>query len=329
MIKMRYPHSCAINATSIGSRIVTEDALVWVGVAMSSVANALLVGIEQGALYALVALGLIVVYSAAKVFNFAHGNLVMGSAVLTDVLWQSFKMPVVAAMALSVVAVVAVGWLTERFAVRPAMAAGNSERWVLSTYGVSVIIGAAFTIALSSGDETTTQRFFPSYLPFRAGHVGSVIVDPNKLFVVAVAAVVAVSLWLFLGHTVTGRALRAVADDRDAAQSRGIAVRRVTTLSFVVGALVAAITGFVAGPVIQADVTVGTNLLIYGFFGAAIGGMESIEGAVVGSLVFGLIGSFTAQFTNGQLIDPLSLLALLVILSVRPQGLLGRTGRAV
>ena len=297
---------------------------------MSSVANALLVGVEQGALYALVALGLVVVYSTAKVFNFAHGNLVMGSAVLTDVLWQSFKLPVVAAMAVSVVCVATTGWLTERIAVRRALAdGGDSQAWVLSTYGVSMIIGGAFTIALTSGDETTTQRLFPSYLPFAPGRVGTVILDPNKFLVVAVAAVVALSLWFFFGHTVTGRALRAVADDRDAAQMRGIAVRRVTTVSFVVGAVVAAITGIAAGPVIQADVTVGTNLLLYGFFGAAIGGMDSIQGAVTGSLVFGLIGSFTEQFTNGQLIDPLSLVALLVILSVRPHGLLSRTGRAV
>src|ERR1700722_14439859 len=297
---------------------------------MSSVANALLVGVEQGALYALVALGLVVVYSTAKVFNFAHGNLVMGSAVLTDVLWQSFKLPVVAAMAVSVVCVATTVWLTERIAVRRALAGGgDSQAWVLSTYGVSMIIGGAFTIALTSGDETTTQRLFPSYLPFAPGRVGTVILDPNKFLVVAVAAVVALSLWFFFGHTVTGRALRAVADDRDAAQMRGIAVRRVTTVSFVVGAVVAAITGIAAGPVIQADVTVGTNLLLSGFFGAAIGGMDSIQGAVTGSLVFGLIGSFTEQFTNGQLIDPLSLVALLVILSVRPHGLLSRTGRAV
>jgi branched-chain amino acid transport system permease protein len=292
--------------------------------------NAFVVGVQQGALYALVALGLIVVYSASKVFNFAHGNMVMASAVLTDVLWQSFKLPILAAMAVATVGVLAIGVVAERVAVRPVLALGNSSSWVLSTYGVAVIIGASFTIALTSGNSTTTLRIFPSYLPIKTTwHLDSVVLQPDQLFVVLVAAIVAVSLWAFLGHTVTGRALRAVADDRDAAAARGIAVRRISAISFLIGALVAAITGVVAGPVIQADVTVGTALVLNGFIGAAIGGMDSIEGAVVGSILLGLIGSFTAQFTDGQLIDPISLAALLVVLSLRPNGLLARPGRVI
>jgi branched-chain amino acid transport system permease protein len=297
---------------------------------LSEVLNALVVGTEQGSLYALVGIGLIVVYSATKVFNFAHGNLIMASTVGTDVLWQSFHLPILLAMLVTATGVLIVGAATERIAVRPVLSYSDSASWVLSTYGVAVVIGACFTIALTSGNETTTQRYFPTYLPVtHVWRVGKVILDPNKLFIVLVCAIVAVSLWLFLGHTITGRALRAVADDREAAAARGISVGRISTLSFVLGALVAAITGAVAGPVIQADLSIGTALVLNGFIAAAIGGLDSIEGAVLGGVVLGLIGSFIAEFSNGQLVDPISLGALLLVLLVRPNGLLARKVRVV
>jgi len=291
--------------------------------------NALVVGVEQGGIYSLVALGLVTVYSATNVFNFAHGDLVMASTVLTVVLWRSFGVPIVLAGAASVVGVVVLGALTERIAVRPVLGHDTSTGWILSTFGVSIIVSTSFTIALTNGTSPSTQRFFPSYLPFHGWSLGGVLLDPNKLFVVVVAAIVAVLLVVFLRRTNYGRALRAVADDREGAAMRGVPVARISLLSFVIGAAIAGVTGVVVGPVTQADAGSGAALVLKGFIAAAVGGIPSIEGALVGGVVLGMIESFIQQFTNGKLIDPISLAALLLVLSIRPNGLMGQRGRIV
>jgi branched-chain amino acid transport system permease protein len=294
--------------------------------------NAAITGIGTGSLYALVALGLNIVYATTRVFNFAHGSMVMAGAMGGVVLWQSFHLGVITAFALSVTGIVIIGGLTERLAVRSSLRRGvdDSLGWLLSTLGVSIIITSAFSVAILRNPGSTGTRAFPPFLPVSlAWHVGGLLIQSASLFVFVVMLVAAALLVVFLRWTHYGRALGAVADDREGAVLRGIPVARLGVLSFVIGAGLAAIAGFVAGPITQASLSVGLPLTLSGFIAATIGGIPTIEGAVVGGLILGLVEQMAAQYTNGSDVDVFTLVLLLLVLSLRPAGIFGKKVRAV
>jgi branched-chain amino acid transport system permease protein len=293
--------------------------------------NAIISGIEAGSLYSLVALGLNIVYATTRVFNFAHGTLVMAGALGGVILWQSFHVPVLLAFICTVAWITVVGGLTERIAVRGSLRRGNdASGWLLSTLGISIIIQSAFSIVVDRQPGSTGTRPFPSFLPIHSvGHVNGVLFQPDQIFVVLVMVAIAGALVVFQKQTHYGRALGAVADDRVGAAARGLPVNRLGMLSFCIGAAIAATTGFAAAPVTQASVSVGLSLTVSGFIAATIGGIPTIEGAVVGGLFLGLVQQFTAQYTSGQALDLVTLGVLLLVLTVRPQGIFGRQVRSV
>jgi branched-subunit amino acid ABC-type transport system permease component len=293
--------------------------------------NAVVSGIEAGSLYSLVALGLNIVYATTRVFNFAHGTLVMAGALGGVILWQSFHVPVFLAFICTVAWIAVVGGFTERIAVRSSLRRGNdASGWLLSTLGISIIIQSAFSIVVDRQPGSTGTRQFPSFLPVhKVGHLNGVLFQPNQIFVVLVMLAITGALVVFQRRTHYGRALGAVADDRVGAAARGLPVNRLGMLSFCIGAAIAATTGFAAAPVTQASVSVGLSLTVSGFIAATIGGIPTIEGAVVGGLLLGLVQQFTAQYTSGQALDLVTLGALLLVLTVRPQGIFGRRVRSV
>jgi branched-chain amino acid transport system permease protein len=291
--------------------------------------NAVVRGIESGAIYALFALGLVVVFQTTGVFNFAHGELFMAGGVLGVVLWQSFGIPLVGALVLTVLACAVAGALTERVAVRPALRFKHSEAWLLSTLGVSLLIANAFALAIVR-DGDIGVRPFPRILSLqRVYRIGDVIIETDRAFVVVVALLVALGLSLFMRRTQHGRALRAVAADREGAALRGLPVHRLGMMSFAIGGGIGALGGFVAAPVTKASVYVGLALLLKGFIAGALGGFSHISGAIVGGLVLGLAEQMTAVYTDGRLDELFTLALLLIVLSLRPHGLIGSRARLV
>lgn len=287
-------------------------------------------GIETGAIYALVALGLGITYATSNAFNFAHGEFVMVGAVLGVVLWQSMDVPVGLALLLTVLVASAAGAATERVAIRPFAAVKDAAGWMIATLGVAIMLTAGFTIAITREPGSTDTRLFPSFLPRdRPWIVGEFLLNPNRMLLVGLLVVVAGGLLWFTKRTHVGRALGAVADDREAAAIRGIPVNRLTMLAFAIGAAVAALTGFAMGPVTQASVTIGLGLTIKGFVASAIGGMGSLGGAVVGGLALGLTEQFALRYLGTQWQDLIILAVLLVMLSIKPEGFFSRDVRAV
>jgi branched-chain amino acid transport system permease protein len=295
----------------------------------SDLANAVVAGLTSGALYSLVAIGLVVVFACTNIFNFAHGEMVMMATYTSLILSQSFKVPLLLSFVLTIAAVAAVGALTERVAVRPSLRIRDASGWIIATFGAAVIIQSTFSLATTEPGQVA-ERLYPSYLPWdRAWRLGDVIFDPNRILILVVMLLVASGLSWFQRQTSYGRAMQAIADDREGAAARGIPVTRIAVLSFCIGAAVAAITGIVAGPVTQARVTVGLSLTLKGFVAATLGGIPSIGGAVVGGMLLGLVEQFTAQYTSGELVSPITLAVLLLVLGLRPTGLLGRRVRVV
>jgi branched-chain amino acid transport system permease protein len=291
---------------------------------LTDLANATIRGIQSGAIYGLVALGMTVILSATNVFNFAHGQMVMLGSVLGAVLLGSMGVPVVLALLATLVFVSALGALTEIVAVRP-LKEHQDQTALVSTLAVAVLVASITTNRVVNGKEVSDTRPFPEFLPWKqTWHLGDIVLNPTRIFPVVVLALAVFGVWILMTRTNVGRALRALADDREAARMRGLPIGVLASAAFALGAGLGALAGFSSGPITQASVTGGIELTIAGFAAMALGGIGTTRGAVVGGLALGLVEQYTVTYLDSRLQLPIVLLVLVAMLYVRPAGLLGR-----
>ena len=288
--------------------------------------NVVVSGLVSGSLYALVAVGFNVLYRPTRIFNMAQGDLVMLGALLGAValgtLGWSWPVTVVATL----LAVGALALVEERVAIRPVLRRNSGATgWVISTLAFSMIVQNIMAPVFGPNPRKVEP---PPGLSMVANDLGGVLVSSYQ-----VAVVVCVAVFLFgIEHfyrTRTGRAIRAIAEDRDAALLRGIDPARLTRWSFLMGGAVAAFAGLMAAPLLLASLSLGPALLLKGFAAAAAGGIGNNRGSLLAGLVIGLAEAFGgAVFSPGyQLAAVFGV--LLVILLVRPQGILGKAGARV
>ncbi len=280
--------------------------------------TAIVTGLATGALYAMVGLGYTVVYNATRVFNLAQGDLVMASVMLSYLCLDVWHWPELAAFALSILGPVVLALVEERVIVRPLLRFGHgSISWLIATLAFSLVIE---TVAARLYGNHAPQGI-PSPIGNHAIRVGPVTLSTHYLLVVAALAVVLVGVEVFYGRTWTGRAMRATAEDREAAAVFGIEPGRLGSIAFGLGGLVAGIAGFVIAPIVFSDTTIGLNFSLLGFLALAIGGFGSLRGAVVGGLLVG-VGESVWDLYVGSQVDILAGLCLLaIVLIVRPVGL--------
>jgi branched-chain amino acid transport system permease protein len=280
-------------------------------------------GVQVGSVYGMVGLGLGVIFSATGVLNFAQGDLVMVGTLLGLGLWFRAGWPFIVA-AVAIVAVgAALGGATELVAVRSALNRHRSSiTWVISTLAVSLILEASARYYLRPGS-------FPAYVPWGPFMVGSQLLVPQRLVLVpiAVAMTGAVSVWM--ARSRWGRALRAVAFDREAAAMRGIPVGLVTVAAFALGGAIAGLGGMVSGPVTQGSFSLGIPSTLQGFVAATIGGITHPWGPLVGGWVLGVTIQFTTTYWDASYANVVELVVLLLVLLVRPVGVLGHRLRTV
>ena len=282
--------------------------------------QACLSGLSQGCVYALVALGFVLIYKSTEVANFAQGELMMVGAYLHFTLVTFGGLDPVAALPLTLVLAGLLGAAIERVVIHP-LADEPSFVLVTVTIGLGILLRAA-TGMIWSHDTYA----FPSPIPDTTYQVTGVIVSSVDLFAFGVTALVAAALFLFFHRTRLGTAMRAVAQNRYAAQLMGIRVQHVFTLTWALAASIGSLGG-----IVMADIGyLHTNL---GFIGlaalpaAVLGGLESIPGAFVGGLVVGVLenlaGSYIDPLLGGGLKEIFAFMVLLVVLLIRPTGLWG------
>ncbi len=280
-------------------------------------------GLIQGAIYGLVAVGLVLVYKGAKIFNFAQGEF---GTVAAFAAWNLQKegvgVPLWIAMIAALVAAVLFGLLTERLIIRPMTNAPRVNLLVataalaVATISTEIVIGEA------------TGRVLPGPVPAKSVTIFGAGVSLQQLLILAMLGLVAVGLYLFFSRTALGVAILATSQDAMASRLSGISTNRVS--AFVWG--LAALLGGLAG-LLQAPVTVfypgfmTVTVLLPAFAGAVLGGMTSLPGAFVGGLAIGVAQAlggryFPETITGGAEITVFAL--LLLVLLVRPQGLLGK-----
>lgn len=280
----------------------------------------LLSGLGVGAVYAIVAMGYNVEFATTGVLNFAQGEFFMLGTMIGVVLAVALDLPVVVALVVTLAVVALIAAVEEPLAVRPASRSGQGAfGWVIATFGFAIVLSSTTSLVLGS-----TVRTFPPALELGTIEVGEVVVDLYRMFLVALAAAAAVALHLLMVRTPVGLALSAVHQDREAAQLRGLAVGRLAILAFAIGGGVVALGGFLAAPVTTASATIGLTIGLKGFIAAALGGIPSIRGALVGGLLLGVIETVGGHVAGGGYRNLVIFAVLILVLVVRPAGLFGR-----
>jgi branched-chain amino acid transport system permease protein len=290
--------------------------------------NQLLNGIVLGSFYALVALGYTMVFGVVKLLNFAHGELYMVGG-FAGFLVLSFLSPFIGAgwfgVAVSMVfAMIAIGFLgvvIERVAYAP----------MLSAPRLSILITAlAVSLVLQNAMLTWTKgQYVPfgSVLGFGGLRLGNLFISYNQMILVGVAALLMLSLELFVSRTQYGRAMRAVSVDKDMSRLMGINVNRVIAVTFLLGSGLAAAAGTMAGAYYGSLwYFMGFLIGLKAFTAAVIGGIGSIPGAMLGGLILGLLESFGTQLpgVGSEWKDVFSFSVLILVLVFKPTGLLGK-----
>ena len=289
---------------------------------MDTLIQASLSGVAIGCVYSLVALGFVLIYKATGVLNFAQGELMMVGAYIYFSLVTSLDMTPLLAFGATLVLAGLLGALVERLVLHPLV---DEPPFTL----VMVTIGLATLLRAVTGMIWSHDTFaFPSPVPEGAVHVGQVAVPLVDVWTMAVTVVLSLLLFLFFHYTRLGTAMRAVAQNRYAAQLMGISVNRIFTLTWALAASLGAIGGM-----LLADISfLHTNMGFIGlraFPAVVLGGMESIPGALLGGLIIGLIESLAGVYLDpilgGGTHQVLAFVILLVVLMLKPTGLFGAT----
>jgi len=276
-------------------------------------------GITVGSIYAIVAVGFNIIYSTTGIINFAQGEFLIIGAMTAISLHRI--VPLWLAIALAVVVTTILGGLIEVVFIRPVRNA-SVLRLIVVTIGISIVIREAM---LHVWDEQVHS------LPYFTGTSVSTIpilgayISPQVLWVLGISAVIVVGLTLFFRFTLTGRAMRACADDRMAASLCGINDRWMVTLSFMLSAGIGALAGCVISPVTQTQYDMGAPLAIKGFTVAIVGGLGNSMAAVAAGLLLGLLEAFVVSQIASAYKEAVAIVVLLLILVLRPSGLFVRS----
>lgn len=279
----------------------------------------LLGGLTSGALYALVALGIVLVYKATGTINFAHGEFLMISGFLAYSLYVFAGLPYVISILGAVLLAFLLGAIAERIAFRPLMRA-NMVSLVLATVGVSFILkGSGRMLWGGRGDYLA----FPPLLPPDPIIIGEIILVPQQLVVLAGAMVVMVAFALFFRLTRIGKTMQATADNPKAARLVGIRVEQVHMLAFGVGAAIAGAAAALMAPITLLYPDIGFSLFIKGFAAAVLGGLNSMAGALLGGFLIGVIESLAGGYIATSFLEVSAFIVIMVTLIFKPRGLLG------
>ena len=278
-------------------------------------------GISIGSVYAIIALGYTMVYGIAKMLNFAHGDVIMIGAYISFCVTSYLGLPAWVSVIAAVAVCTLLGITIEGLAYKP-LRGTPSLAVLITAIGVSYFLQNAAQLIWSSSPKNFTSVVTMKPISMADGKI---VITGEVLLTVAVCILVMVGLTLFTGKTRTGKAMRAVSEDRDAAQLMGINVNQTISTTFAIGSALAAIAGvLLCSTVPTLQPTTGSMPGIRAFTAAVFGGIGSIPGAMLGGILLGIIENFSKAYISTQFSDAIVFFVLIVILLVKPAGLLGK-----
>jgi neutral amino acid transport system permease protein len=281
-------------------------------------------GIRFGLIIAICAVGLSLIYGTTGLVNFAHGEMVTWGALVAYFFNVTVGIPMLLAAPIAIVIGTITGFAIDRVAWRPLERRGTG---LIAMLVITIGLGIAVRYVFLYQFEGFTRTYADYQLQTEGLELGPVTIVPRDLVTILLAVGVLVLVALFLQLTRIGKAMRAVADNRDLAESSGIDVEKVVGYVWAAGAGLAALGGVLLGLSEQVSWLMGFQLLLLMFAGVTLGGIGTAYGALVGSLVVGLFVQLSTLYVAPELKNVVALLILIVILLVRPQGILGQAER--
>ncbi len=297
---------------------------------MRTALQVLAIGLAKGAVYALVALGITLIYRTTKILQFAQGQILMVAVFVSLTLNQNALRPIPLPIAWLVGLGVAIGLgVLVELGVRPTLKYGGSLGWILATVGMATIIQFVAPYVWPADD-----RLYPGFFATDRGIPGlGTFFSQRQIFTIVVAFLLMLAVdWLY-NKTRLGRAMRAVAIDRDAAALMGISAKVTIRWAFILSSALAAVAGFLVAPLIFANIAMGFDLGVKGFIAAVLGGIDSARGAIAGGIMLGVFESGLPQLldkispTLGKFPEPFVFALFIFVLVFRPQGVFGTSIR--
>lgn len=292
---------------------------------MSTFIQTLIVGLRLGSIYALVALGYTMVYGIIRLINFAHGDFIMVGGytmIFTIPLIVAAGLPAWVSVIFAVAVCALVGMGTELIAYRPVRKKGTNMTALITAIAMSLFLEnmAQAIPAVGPNPKVASQMFATGGIS-----IGGVTLEYTTMLTVVIGAMVMVVLYEFTQKTRMGRAMRCVSEDKEAATLMGIHVNHTILLTFAIGSGLSAIAGLMyIAQYPKVFTTMGVMLGLKAFVAAVLGGIGIIPGAMLGGLVIGLVESFTTSYVSSSMADTFVFLILIVVLVLKPAGIMGK-----
>lgn len=278
-------------------------------------------GISLGSVYAIIALGYTMVYGIAKMLNFAHGDVIMIGAYISFVASVNLGLPAIVSVLAAMLVCTVLGIIIEKLAYKPLREA-SSLAVLITAIGVSYFLQ---NIALLIwGSATKSYRSLVNFDSIKLFD-GQLVITAEAIVTIIACVIIMVALTLFTSFSKTGKAMRAVSEDKSAALLMGIDVNTTISITFAIGSALAAVAGILlcsAYPALMP--TTGSMPGIKAFTAAVFGGIGSVPGAMIGGILLGIIQIFATAYISSQLADAIVFAVLIVVLLVKPTGLLGK-----
>ena len=284
--------------------------------------NYLISRISLGSVYAIIALGYTMVYGIAKMLNFAHGDIIMVGAYVVFMAMSSGGVPALPAVLLSIVVCTVLGVVIERVAYKPLRNAASPLAVLITAIGVSYFLQNMALLIFGSNTKS-----FSSVVKFPAISLagGKLVISGETSVTILACIVIVIGLSMFINRTKPGQAMLAVSEDKGAAQLMGINVNGTIALTFAIGSGLAAIAGvLLCSAYPSLTPYTGSMPGIKAFVAAVFGGIGSIPGAMIGGILLGIIEIFGKAYISSQMADAIVFAVLIVVLLVKPTGLMGK-----
>ena len=289
---------------------------------MDYVIDLVIIGLSVGMVYALVALGISLIFSGLDIVHFAHGEIYMFGAFIGLMLFQKLSLPYVPTLLLAIVLTGLIGVLIERLFYRRLTRSGGGYTvagmgMIIAGFGMSIVLQNVAYLLWGA-------KPFPFPVPFGMPlEIGNLALPMSYVWIIAAALVLMFGLNLLLRKTMLGLAMRAVAYNKDIAYLSGVNVPLMISLTFGIGCALGAAAGVLIGPINYVQVQMGIGVLIKAFAAAVVGGFGSLPGAILGGLLVGVVESLGAGFISGTYKDVYAFVLLIFVLMVKPSGILG------
>ncbi|MBR4314968.1 MAG: branched-chain amino acid ABC transporter permease [Lachnospiraceae bacterium] len=279
-------------------------------------------GLSLGSIYAIIALGYTMVYGIAKMLNFAHGDVLMIGSYITFVFMSQMGINPIISVLLAAIACTFIGVIIERIAYKPLRGA-NSLAVLITAIGVSYFLQNIALLIF--GANTKSFKSIVTIPPLKL-FGGQLIISSESIVTIALCIVIMLALTTFINKTKMGQAMLAVSEDRSASTLMGINVNGTIAMTFAIGSFLAAFAGVLlcsAYPTLTP--TTGAMPGIKAFVAAVIGGIGSIPGAFIGGLILGVLENLSKAYISAQLSDAIVFSVLIIMLLVKPSGILGKS----